>query len=368
MTRTLLLFDGLGGRVDTLLPMLGELYRRPDNQLYFHQVFTVLDDVVAHVGEEVRAALLPAGLPLRRWLENPGAVAPETLANSIVAGVCVHVLQVCHLQPTLEVVGDQVVAALGHSIGLQAALVAGLRPRRMDQFLDLAATSLRLVALSLVRGHQRAADRPVESAQLDRYRAGQARAAPPGPMAMVTGLARDDLTALLRRHQRADGPSLSLSLVNSPTAQVLSGSPAELLDFYFTHEGELTRPGVGWAFLPNTIPFHSVHLLPAVRQVRQDLGFVGPMPGPDQLALPVYATDAPRNLQHATDLADEFLHQVLVRPVEWELATGHAIRDARVQRVVDCGPGPGARRYVRECLTTGARDLRFEPIQRSARR
>ncbi|WDZ82630.1 hypothetical protein [Micromonospora cathayae] len=366
MTRTLLLFDGLGGRVDTLLPMLGELYRRPDNHLYFHQVCTVLDAVTAYVGDEARTVLPPGGLALRTWLESP--LAPETLTNSVVAGVCVHVLQVCHLQPTRDLVGDQVVAALGHSIGLQAALVAGLRLRRMDRFLEVAAAALRLVALSLVRGHQATDGTTVGPEQAGRYLARDRRGAPPGPMATVTGLHRDDLTALLRRHQDTGGRSLSLSLVNAPTAQVLSGTPAELLDFYFAHQDHFARSGVDWAFLPNTIPFHSDHLLPAVRRVRQDLGFVGPLPGPEQLVLPVYATDTPRNLQHATDLTDEYLHQVLVRPVEWERATAYAIRDARVQRVVDCGPGPGARRYVRECLTTGARNLRFEPVHRSARR
>ncbi|HWO63100.1 MAG TPA: hypothetical protein VNO31_24015 [Umezawaea sp.] len=362
--RTLLLFDGLGGTNDTLVAALRELYARPDNAAYFHMVFTVLDDVLKYIGNDVRDAVLPTDLSLKQWLDSDFPAA--ALRNSIVAGICVHVCQVCHLQPTGWSADDEVVAALGHSIGLQAAVVAGMRPRRMDEFLALAAGSLRLVALSLVRGHQLDEARVVSPELVSRYLARDGKGRTPSPMASLTGMSRHDLSSAVRRYDR-DG-RLSVSLVNSPTTQVLSGSTADLLDFYFAHEAEFTESRVSWAFLSNSIPFHSSKLAPAARRVRDDLGFIGPMPGADALKVPVYATDAPRDLRRSTDLVQEFLDQVLVRPIEWELAAGHAIGDAGIERVVDCGPGPAARRFTRECLRADARPLRFESVQQFSRR
>ncbi|HEX6346198.1 hypothetical protein [Umezawaea sp.] len=359
--RTLLLFDGLGGNNDTLVVALRELYSRPENAAYFHTVFTVLDDVLKYIGNDTRDAVIPTDLSLKQWLESE---FPATaLRNSIVAGICVHVCQVCHLQPTGPSADDVVVAALGHSIGLQAAVVAGVRARRVDEFLALAASSLKLVALSLVRGHQLDETRVVSPELVSRYLARDGKGRTPSPMAALTGMSRHDLSRAVRGHGR-----VSVSLVNSPTTQVLSGSTADLLDFYFAHEDVFARDRVSWAFLSNSIPFHSSALAPAALRVRDDLGFIGPMPGADALRVPVYATDAPRDLRRSTDLVQEFLDQVLVRPIEWELAAGHAIGDAGIERVVDCGPGPGARRFTRECLRADARPVRFESVQQFSRR
>lgn len=363
--RTLLLFDGLGGNNDTLVSALRELHARPENLAYFHGVFAALDDVLDYLGADVRDEVLPAGLPLRRWLES--GFPPDALRNSIVAGVCVHAHQVCHLQPTGRGANEAVVAALGHSIGLQAAIVAGLRPRRVDEFLALAASSLKLVALSLVRGHQSAGGTGANPELVSRYLERDSRGRTPGPMASLTGMSRHDLHGAMRRYNES-GRSVSLSLVNSPTVQVLSGSTTDLLDFYFANEVVFEQSRVTWSFLSNTIPFHSSHLAPAALRVRDDLAFIGPVPGPESLAMPVYATDAPRDLRRSTDLVDEFLNQVLVRPIEWEAAAAHAIGDAGIERVVDCGPGPGARRFTRECLRANGSNPRFESIEQFSRR
>ncbi|AHH97389.1 hypothetical protein GCM10010174_73360 [Kutzneria viridogrisea] len=365
--RTLLLFDGLGGSNDTVVAALRTLYARPENHAYFERVFAVVDEVLTYIGTEARNALLPAGLAMKRWLEPSADSPPGPLDNSIVAGVCVHAYQVCHLQPTGNS-ADGAVAALGHSIGLQAAVVAGMRLRRMDEFLALAASSLKLVAVSLVRAQQLAAGNGADPDLVRRYLALGRRNRPPSPMASLSGMSRHELHGAVHRYNQDGGRTLSLGLVNSPTTQVLSGSTEDLLGFYFANESRFVQSQASWAFLPGTIPFHSAQLAPAAQRVREDLGFIGPLPRADQLELPVYATDGPRNLQRATDLVDEFLNQVLVRPIEWELAAGHAVSDARVERVVDCGPGPGARRFTRECLGAGAQAVRFESVHQSPRR
>ncbi|ONI84580.1 hypothetical protein ALI22I_28945 [Saccharothrix sp. ALI-22-I] len=323
---------------------------RPENAAFFHAVYRALDDAVDYLGPDA----VPGGLPLEKWLDG---VEPPAL-DSTAAGVCVHVHQLCQLQPTVRDTADGVVAALGHSIGLQAAVVAGLRPRRPDEFLALAATSLKLVVVSLVRAHRIAPDLGVAPGLAAGYRA--VRGGAPGPMASVTGMRRDELVGLLTG-------SVSLGLVNAPTAHVLSGTTSDLLALRATHASAFERPGVGWAFLPHTIPFHSPALASVPERVRADLDFVGPVPAPDRLELPVYATDGPRNLQHADDLVDEYLRQVFVRPIDWEPAARHAVTDAAVDRVLDCGPGAGARRFTRECLRTDDRVVRFESFRQTRR-
>ncbi|GAB2959399.1 ACP S-malonyltransferase [Saccharothrix stipae] len=371
--RSLLLFDGLGGTNDHLITSLRDLRSRPENAAFFHAVYRALDDAVDYLGPDA----LPAGLPLEKWL---GGVEPPAL-DSVAAGVCVHAHQLCLLQR--QDAAADVVAALGHSIGLQAAVVAGVRARRLDEFLALTVTSVKLVVVSLVRAHGIAPDRGAardatfgdpafgdpafgdpalgdpafrDSAFRDPAVGGRrGRGGAPGPMASVTGMRREELHALL-----ADFAAVSLGLANAPTAHVVSGPTADLLALRTAHADAFDRPGVSWAFLPNTIPFHSPALADVPALVRDDLAFVGPAPAPDRLELPVYAGDGARDLRHADDLVDEYLRQVFVRPIDWEPAVRHAVTDASVDRVLDCGPGAGARRFTRECLRAGDRAVRVE--------
>ncbi|MEV0005760.1 hypothetical protein AB0H28_26240 [Micromonospora sp. NPDC050980] len=339
-------------------------------------MFRTLDMLVEHLGPTPGPAP-PAGGRLRRWLAAPGAAPPGAADDSVAAGVCVHLLQLCDLQPQRTEL-DRVSAVLGHSIGLQAAIVAGLRPRRTDDFLALAETSLRLVALSLVRAHQVTA-RPPDPAEpphpADRsHAADPARAdtgepgSRPAPMAAVSGLSRSDLAALVDGYRRESRRPVSVSLVNTPTTGVLSGRTGDLLHFRAHHEPVFRDGTVRWAFLANTVPFHSPHLAPAAEQVRRERGFVGTLPPAAALRIPVYAADAPRTLPPDADLIDEFLDQVLVRPVDWAVASVHAVTDAGITTVLDCGPGPAARRFTRECLGAGARALRFTSIRRPSGR
>ncbi|NEA35358.1 ACP S-malonyltransferase [Streptomyces sp. SID13031] len=365
--RTLLLFDGLGGHQAGLIPALRELFTHPANQAYFQRVFSTVDETLEYAGADLVSAFLPAGLPLKQWLEPARELSETDWSESVLAGILVHAYQVCRLQPTECGADPSVVAALGHSIGLQAAVIAGLRIRRLDQFLAVASSSLKLVLLSLLRARQLTATGQPDQAAVDRYLATSSKARTPSPMASVTGLSRADLEQLVAGYNAdAARQPISVSLANTPTAQVLSGTSADLLDLYFA---DFADSQAQWAFLPNTIPFHSDQLGPAIQQVRdEDLDFIGPLPSPDDLAIPVYATDAPRNLQESTDLVDEYLEQVFVRPIHWETAARHAISDAKAELVVDCGPGAAARRFTRECLGADARTLRFESVQQFSRR
>lgn len=361
--RTLLLFDGLGSTNEELLPELRALRASPENATYFQVVSDTLDEIAAYLGPPTLKSLFPDGFDLRGLLKTTSEPSGSQPSNSLAAGLHVFTYQACHLQPTRRH-EDGAVASLGHSIGLPAAIIASMQLRRMDEFIETVASFLRLVAISLARGHQLAGMTALEGGMVDRYRAKIRRGSNPGPMASVTGMSRDELSDLIAESTR-NGKSLSVGLANSPSSHVLSGPAKDLLEFYFSYAERFEHAGASWSFLSNTIPFHSQHLGPTAARVDEDRHFIGRLPGGDELRLPVYATDTPRNLQGSTDLVAEFLQQVLVRPIEWELVTRHAMTASAVERVVDYGPGAAARRFTRECLGDAARGVRFAAVRPS---
>lgn len=336
------------------------MYASPENAVFFQKFLDTLDSVADHLGTTTNSA---GPFSVRTVLEQRNRGPGEPPANSVAAGLCVYAYQTCRLQPTRHH-ADGAVAALGHSIGMLAAVVAGLRLRRMDDFIDTVSAFLRLLAVSLARGQELAATTNAEDSAVARYRAMIHRGGGPGPMAALSGLPRHTLAEIVDEFTR-NGGSLSLSLANSPRSHVLSGPPSELLEFYFRHATTFEQAGASWAFLSNTIPFHSQHMAPTVGRIDKDRRFIGQLPGGKQLQLAVYATDTPRNLQSSSDLVDEFVQQVFLRPIEWEAVACHAVADAAIDRIVDYGPGAAARRFTRECLGTAARRVHFAPFRPS---
>ncbi|WFE29983.1 hypothetical protein O7623_12685 [Solwaraspora sp. WMMD791] len=357
--RTLLLFDGLGSTHEGLVPELRRMYASPENATFFQSFLDTVDNVSDYLGTTASADRLSFRAVLEQ--RRPGQGEPPV--DSVAAGLCVYAYQTCHLQPTARH-ADGAVAALGHSIGMLAAVIAGLRLRRMDDFIETVTAFLRLMAVSLARAQELVATANPEKSAVDRYRAMVHRGADPGPMAALSGLPRHELAEMVDEFTR-NGGSLSMSLANSPRSHVLSGPPTELLEFYLQHAATFERAGAIWTFLSNTIPFHSRHLASTVDRVGQDRRFIGKLPGGGQLQLAVYATDVPRNLQSSSDFVDEFLQQVFLHPIDWEAVTGHAVADAAIDRIVDYGPGAAARRFTKECLGTAARSVQFAPIRPS---
>jgi malonyl CoA-acyl carrier protein transacylase len=329
--RSLLVFDGLGARTDSLISILRQQCSRSENAVFFHSVYRALDEVVDYLGPTT----LPEGLPLEKWL---GGLEPASL-NSTAAGVCVHVLQLCQVQPTTA--PADAVGALGHSMGLQAAIIAATRVRRLDEFFALAAASVKLVTVSLARAHEMVPPGRTTTA---------------GPMAAITGLDVGELRAVLAAH-----PGVALGLINAPDALVVSGHAEALLRLRAA--APFARDDVDWTYLPNTIPFHSPLFAELPERIHADLAALGPLPAPDRLVLPVYAADVPRDLRDADDLVDEYLNQVFVRPIDWASAAQHAVTDSAADRLLDVGPGAGARRFTRACLRSGAGRMRFESLR-----
>ncbi|MFI2505754.1 hypothetical protein [Streptomyces sp. NPDC018972] len=340
--RRLYLFSGMAGIQGPPLAALRALYARPENARYFTAAAEAVARVLDHVGADAYRRELPGGIPLTAWLRGdpPDAGALE---HSIVDGLCAHIYHLCLLQPAVgRADGDRSapVAAIGHSLGLIGAMVAGLRVTGRRQYTALCHDVIAMTALTLIRCHQ-----------LTPPRKGAAT-----PMAAVTGVPAEELRALV-----TDSP-VHLALANSGRSHVLAGDPADLAGFRARHARRLTEPGVRWTHLRSTAPFHTPLLEPAVRATLEERHFMTfPLTG-DRLAVPVYVADAPVNLQHRGDLLPDVLAHAVCRPLDWPGTVHAAVEDCRPDQIVDFGPGPSARVFTRETLRGGHHGLRYRSV------
>ncbi|MFJ6216692.1 hypothetical protein ACIQGZ_25685 [Streptomyces sp. NPDC092296] len=340
--RQLYLFSGMAGMQGPPLAALRALYARPENARYFTTAAEAVARVLDHVGADAYRRELPGGIPLTAWLRGdpPDAGALE---HSIVDGLFAHIYHLCLLQPAIGGAnGDRPapVAAIGHSMGLIGATVAGLRMTNRRQYTAFCHDVIAMTALTLIRCHQLAPP------QTDAAR----------PMAAVLGVPAEEMRELV------SGSPVHLALANSERSHVLAGEPADLADLRARHARRLAEPGVRWAYLRSTAPFHTPLLAPAVRAALEDRHFMTfPLTG-DQLAMPVYVADAPVNLQHRGDLLPDVLAHAVCRPLDWPSTLRAAIEDCRPDQVVDFGPGASALVFTRESLSGSHDGLRYRRV------
>jgi malonyl CoA-acyl carrier protein transacylase len=342
MMRQLYLFSGMAGAQGPPLAALRALYARPENAPYFITAAEAVARVLDHVGADAYRRELPGGIPLTAWLRGatPDAGALE---HSIVDGLCAHLYQLCLLQPAIGRVAASrpaPVAAIGHSMGLLGATIAALGVITRRQYTAICHDFIVMTTLTLIRCHQ-----------LARRQAGQA-----APMAAVLGMSAEELRELLT------GTPVHLALTNSRRSHVLAGDPASLADFRARHARRLAPPGVRWAYLRSTAPFHTPLLAPAVRAALEDRHLMAHSYTGDQLIMPVYVADAPVNLQHRGDLVPDVLGYAVSRPLDWPGTVRAAIEDCRPDQVVDLGPGPSARLFTRETLRDSHVGLNYRSI------
>ncbi|MEW2621991.1 hypothetical protein [Streptomyces sp. NPDC048106] len=341
--RQLFLFSGIAGMYGPPLPALRALYARPENARYFTTAAEALAEVLDHVGADAYRGELPGGIPLTDWLRGDTPY-PGALEHSVVDGLLAHIYQLCLLQPALGGgARDRLspVAAVGHSLGLIGAVAAGMRLTGRREYLALCRDLITMTALTLIRCHQQASPRTDAAT----------------PMASVLGMPAEELDELVR------GTPVHLALVNSDRSHVLAGIPADLADFRARHARRLAGAGVQWAYLRSTAPFHTPLLEPAVRAALEDRHLMAapPLTG-DRLAIPVYVSDTPVNLQHRGDLLADLLGHAVSRPLNWPGTLGAALANSRPDQVVDFGPGPSALLFTRESLRDHHDALRYRRV------
>lgn len=324
------------------LAALQALYARPENAPYFATAAEAIACALDLAGPDAYRRELPGGIPLTAWLRG---VPPDAgaLEHSIVDGLLAHTYQLCLLQPAIGRVGGgrpSPVAAIGHSMGLIGAVAAGQRLSSRRSYLALCRDLIAMTALTLIRCHQLAPPSAGETT----------------PMAAVLGVPTAELRELLA------GSPVHLALTNSGRSHVLAGAPADLAAFLAAHAGRLAEPGVRWAYLRSTAPFHTPLLAAAVRAALEQRHIMAlPLTG-DRLAVPVYVADAPVNLQHRDDLLPDLLAYSVYRPLDWPGTVRAAIDDCRPDQVLDFGPGTSARVFTRDSLRGSQENLRYRSI------
>ncbi|WP_432840298.1 hypothetical protein [Dactylosporangium sp. CA-092794] len=356
-------FSGVGDTGAKPLDRLRELAARPENARFFRAVTAAVRDAFDHVGERAWRRDLPGGLPLADWLRG-GPAPPPALEHSLVQGVCAHVYQLCLLQPGPGTEPDgEPVAAVGHSMGVQAAIAAGHRGLDRRGFVAFSRISAGLATMILLRCHEvfqpRGAGRRLAAAYA--ARAGAA-ATPPAAMAAITGIAEADLRGRLAAHPGDEGPA-EVAIVNAERSHVLAGTPDALAGFWLANAERFAADRVRWAFLASTAPFHSSLLAPAAALIRADRAAIGYEVRGAALSVPVYVAEAPHNLQERGDLWLDFLEQAVCRPVDWRATVTTAAEATRPDRVVDFGPGAAARLFTRESLRAAGYRLRFQAVR-----
>jgi malonyl CoA-acyl carrier protein transacylase len=351
--RTLLTFSGLAGPQGPPLPALRRLAGRPENTRFFRTTIEAVEQVLAHVGPEVHEQILPGGLRLAGWLHDVEP-RPEVAAHSVVDGVLSHLYQLCLLQPPVggpDPRGPRrpPVAAIGHSLGLLAALMAGLGVTNRRDHLTLSRYSITMATLVLLRCHQVAPTAGAGPEPARRCRQQHPGEGSPAPMAAVSGMDDGELADLVAGYnQGAGGPGVHVAITNAPGAHVLGGTAPDLADLRLSRHRRLDR--ARWRFLPTTAPFHTRLLEPAMELILADrVGPDYPITG-ERLKLPVYVSTTPHDLQQRPDVPGDVIRQTVCRPVDWPGTVRAAVAGSRPDRVVDYGPGPTARIFTRECL------------------
>lgn len=340
--RELYLFSGMAGLQGPPLAALRALYARPENARYFTTAAEAVERVLDHVGADAYRRELPGGIPLTAWLRG-GTPDAGALEHSIVDGLCAHIYQLCLLQPAIGGADGgrpAPVAAIGHSMGLIGAMAAGLGMTSRRQYAEFCHDLITMTALTLIRCHQAAPPRTGGAT----------------PMAAVLGMPAGELRELV-----ADTP-VHLALANSGRSHVLAGEPADLAGLRARHARRLAEPGVRWAYLRSTAPFHTPLLAPAVRATLEDRHLMTfPLLG-DRLTMPVYVAEEPVNLQHRGDLLPDVLAHAVCRPLDWPGTVRAAVEGCRPDRVTDFGPGLSARVFTRESLRGSHDGLRYRSV------
>ncbi len=310
------------------------------------------------------SGLYERGFALTRWLEDEGSRPEESwLQSTAISNPLIFVCQVARHQALVqEGLGaayerGAIRALTGHSQGIMpAVLVAESRGGRVSvdrfvQFLDWMVWQ----GLTMARSYGGAVRQGEETC-----------------MAAISGPDRERLMAVLARVGASLGPedALALTLENTRTRNVLSGSPRalarvrEALSAQSASELAARKEGrrggrplsFTWESLAVGGPFHSSHMsqgFEAMREVVAELGF---RVDARALLVPVCSPVDGSRWDKVEDLTDALMRAQYLQPVRWTEAVTAAARG--VDWVLDVGPGDGVARLSRSNLRgTGARVL-----------
>jgi fatty acid synthase subunit beta, fungi type len=295
------------------------------------------------------------GLDILGWLEDR-EMQPDTkyLVSAPVSFPLIGLVQLAHYQVTCKILGKtpgevnrHINGSTGHSQGLVTAAIIATTSS-WESFAKAAQDVITILFWIGMRSQQVC---PVTVITSDvQQDSNQADEVSPSPMLSIQGLPIEKLEEQIKATNQhlPNDRHVAISLTNSSTYFVITGSPASLYNLHLRlrefketdlDQDHLTpikhKPQFVSRFLPITAPFHSHLLVEAYNHIVEDLA--GIRISAARLTIPVFETKTGKSLQcqQDKDIVPCLVRMVTTEPLNWERATVFE----GVSHIIDFGPG-----------------------------
>jgi len=324
-----------------------------------------IDDCLSYIGPEVSQALIPEGFKLTSWLDGGERPSSGALSNSVVNTTCAHLYHIIQLHLLKNAnfrmtANRQSVSSIGHSIGLQSAVISSVIGDSLDVSHDLYKGSVRFIFMAALRACEEA--RKLYPLSVDALELSDtARAS--SPMLAVTNFDAAELNGLLEKStlSRKFG-RIAISILNSVDSCVLTGNPMDLDNFRKSIMATEGSAGVICTFLRSDAPFHSASLDGAFVKLLDDREFIGCYPIAAQLNHPVFDCSTGENLQNSDDLFSSVASSMIHRNLDWPLTVSTGVFHEYPESILDFGPSPAVKLLTEACLKSLGISSRFVTV------
>jgi malonyl CoA-acyl carrier protein transacylase len=342
-----------GSFAGNTLPFLRELYKREENKAFFKECKKTLEDIKEYLGNDKWINLLPSGFNLDQWLNNSNLPDRRHLESSLIMVTCTHIYHLCLLNAAVHVrkleLPERPDACIGHSVGLQAAVLASLHGHPAQS--KLAQNSIKFIFLSTARGQDAYTGLGLKNELAECVK--EHSDSVPGPMLSITNIDRTELEGMVNEFNKSIAERsllIQISLINAPNLTVVSGQTSSLVKFVTAFKSRLTTDNCKLTFLKHTAPFHSDLLAASREGFELDRGFIGYDAQGHHLMTPVYTTSRHTNLQHSRDLYMDLFDQIILKQVDWVSTVVKTVERHGIHLVVDFGPGSITKFLTQESL------------------
>ncbi|MCS7205119.1 MAG: hypothetical protein NZ853_05435 [Leptospiraceae bacterium] len=343
-------FIQFGGQGNSFLKEMQILYEREDLKEFFYVAFEAIDYCMNHdqLKDEVEI-YFPERFPLKSWLEKHKKPKDEYLSICPITFPGNQITQLANLYAFIKNGFDpdeflpHVLAATGHSGGLQAAVIFALGKKGKD-LLEIIFDFIVWYTMAgyysqKAYGFQKVSNELKEwSLKVDRDI--------PYPMAVVSNITFNELENYIEEFHRKYPEVLEfpikISLINAKTIFVITGHAKDLVLFRKSYLDEFHRKHIQWSYVPVSIPFHRWDTMKEKiydfynDEVCKKIKITG-----KDLKVPVISfTDDGVNLQEIENLsvylADAMMNQILY----WDKAVAPVLnKEKPVDYIIDFGPG-----------------------------
>ncbi len=338
-----------GSTDSNVLSGLRELYRNPANTQFFSMTMEAIKNTIDYVGKDIFADLVGSEFDLINLMHQTKTMTKND-EHSLITKTIGHIHHLCLIY-NYQILENKIsenyncVGAVGHSLGLQSAIISSLENDDMYDILDICSKSIKYIFLTLFRTHQIYQDLKIKNMSntfqpQDQY-----------SMYSIANIRLDDLESMVQDYNKSEFMfPLEISLQNSTNNFVLSGFPVDLRRFIQKYNLVLEQFGAKCAPINCTAPFHSGLLDPALLLFKKDENFIDLKINGGDLSFPVFATNKFYNLQECGNIYTEVFDQMACKKLNWYSTIKNIVEVTSSDCFIDFGPGMTTRYFTKECL------------------